>query len=111
MRVNPELPKVFYEVLFEHSDLIFYKEHFVVVKEGQNFGLAKADKKFSSSTRYYVIKNGRKPVKMRLSKRHLLSLFPGRKASEMEDYAEANGLALKEEADYIKLFMGVYQGL
>lgn len=110
-RVNEESPKVFYEVLFENSELVFYKEHFVAVKEGANYGLATADKRFSNQTRYFIKRADRQPEKIRLKKKNVFTIFPGSRAKELYDYAEAQGLELKSEEDYVQLFTGVFKGL
>lgn len=58
--------------------------------------------KFTQYDRYYIVKDGNKPVQIAPKKKAILKLFP-EKADEIKKYIKAEKLKLKRQEDFAKL--------
>lgn len=58
--------------------------------------------KFTQYDRFYIVKDGQKPVEVRPKKKAIIKLFP-EKASEIKKYIKSEKLRLKEQEDFAKL--------
>lgn len=58
--------------------------------------------KFTQYDRYYIVKDGKKPVLVDAKKKSILKLFPG-KEDEIKKYIKSEKLKLKNQEDFAKL--------
>jgi len=104
---NPDKPNQFYEVLYDDSDITFFKERKVRILKSSSYN-AEASAKFSTKRNNYFIQIGDQDVvNVKLKKKDIFSMFPDSELIAMKDFAKRKGIKLKDESDYIAVFDGV----
>lgn len=90
------------EVVAETGDFAIYKDYKIDIKEGSpNPMLAQKNDKYLMKDSYYV-KKGRSFKKFKLKKSNFLKLA-GKKADQLEAYADKNNLNFRDEKDLEKI--------
>jgi len=103
-KVNPKKPEVFYEVLYESGDVVFFKEQRARLKKGENYGIAKTESKFNQHKSYYVKGEENAVAKVNLKKRDVFNHFPEIEAIAFKEYVKKSKIKLSKEKDYKELF-------
>ena len=103
-KVNPKKPDVFYEILYESGDIVFFKEQEARLRKGENLGITKSESKFNQHKRYYVKGEDQSLAKVNLKKRDVFNHFPEIEAVAFKEYIKSSKIKLSKEQDYKKLF-------
>jgi len=103
-KVNDAEPEKFYEILYQDTEMLFFKDRYVTLRERANSGLAKVDAKFTSRKKYFLKAGNADAQKVKLKKKDILSKMSKSKMKEMEAFAKENNIKFKKETDFVKAF-------
>lgn len=109
-KTNPENPDKFYEVLYEDTDMVFFKQRYVTLREGSSQGLARVQPKFNNRTKYFMRHGDGQVASVKLKKKEIFSGFVDAELYAMKEYARENGIKFRDEEDYIAVFEAVNAG-
>lgn len=91
-----------YEVIAEAGDYAIYKDYYIEIKEGNpNPMLVQTNDKYVMRDSYYV-KKGNSFKRLKLKKSAILKSL-GSKSKALEEYASANNLSFRNEAELEKI--------
>jgi len=101
-RVDPRYPTVFYEILYEGEDIIFYKSEDAKIVKGEELGIAKTNDRFFKDVKYYIRK-GMDIKRVKLKKKTLWKYFDEKQQEKMDDFIKEHNIKLKTDLDYKRL--------
>jgi len=109
-KVNPDKPEKFYQVLYENSEITFFKDVHTKYSTSTTHlpGKSVENRKFISADKYYVVQND-EVTKVNLKKKDIFSHFPEVQKLSMREYIKKNKIKLKKEKDYVEVLAALQE--
>jgi hypothetical protein len=104
-KINPANPDKYYEVLYEDTDMVFFKKQSAKIFKGSFY--TNTSSRFKTNTEYFIKHDDGEIAKVRLKKKEIFAGFMDAELYAMQEYARRNGIKLKEDSDFVAVFEGV----
>lgn len=105
-KVNIDEPDIFYAVLYQDPEILFFREDYATFKDATSNGISDTEASFTTRKNYYIKhRRDKHPTKVKLKDKYILKSLPKRKADSILRYIKKNKLKLQSEEDFIKAFI------